>query len=630
VSARVTSLRGLIWEEAPPRAGGGPLPRLLAARGWTEGDLAGSAPADPMLLPDMPRAVARLRQAAAAGERVLVFGDYDTDGLAATALMVRALRALGAAAEPYVPGRLEDGYGLNVPAIAAAGASLVVAVDNGTTACAEAAWCQSHGVDLVVLDHHRPGPERPQALAVVNPHLAASRYPFRELCGAAVAWRAACALGRPPEEDIDLVATATVADVVPLLGENRTIVREGLRRLERGRGRPGLHALLAEGPPSARDLAFRVAPRLNAPGRMGDAGPALRLLLAEEGAEVAAALDAIEAATRLRREAEAAVAAAADAGGPAAEPLIFRFDPGWHVGVLGPVAGRLAERSGVPVFLCGRVGQTWRGSARAPAGHDVTALLSRCAAWLGRYGGHAGAAGFECADPAALADALRVALREAPPAPGQAGLRLDGDLLPGELTLETALALEALEPHGEGNPPPRLLLRGAAARQVRTVGQDARHLKLTLNGVDAIGFELGFAAAGMEEGSRWDACVRPRADTYRGRSRLQLEVEDLRPAGGAWAPFLAAFPDRAALVEAYRGLRAMAARGPLPPLPVLPLGLSATAGLPLPTARAAAAIFRELGVLADGELRSDPVELASSPSFRLACQVRARCRAIIR
>ncbi|HVB10476.1 MAG TPA: DHHA1 domain-containing protein, partial [Bacillota bacterium] len=479
---------------------------------------------------------------------------------------------------------------------------------------------------LIIADHHQPGPERPPALAVINPHDPLSRYPFRDLCGTAVAWRLACALGRAPEEDLDLVATATVADVVPLLGENRTIVQEGLRRLRAGRGRPGVLALLGEGVPTARDLAFRVAPRLNAPGRMGDAGPALRLLLAEGPVSVSDALAAIEAASAERREAEAAVAVSLD--GSSADPFVFLYGEDWHVGVLGLVASRLCEEAGKPVFLLGRSGDGWRGSVRAPAGWDATAWLTACAAHLDRFGGHPGAAGFECRNPETLAEALRRYLPSSA-AGGSPVWPLDGELLPAELTLDTAQALAALEPHGEGNPQPRLVLRAAPARQVRTVGQSGRHLKLTLQGVDAIGFGLGYAAAGLQEGSRWDVCCALRRDDYRGKARLQLDVLDLRPAEGDWAGFLAAFPDRPPLVNAYKGLRTMAARGPLPALPVLPLQLSAAAGLPLPTARAAAAIFGELGLIAGAELRSEAVDLAASPTFRLAAQVRERCRAII-
>ena len=628
----VTSLRGARWlladggatpGEAP---GADPLQQLLAARGWDRAALDAPPLGDPLLLPDMAVAVARLQRAAVSRERVLVSGDYDADGLAATALTVRALREIGVAAEPFVPRRLEHGYGLSVEAIAAAGTPLVVAVDNGTTACAEAAWCAAHGVDLIILDHHQPGPERPNALAVVNPQLPGSRYPCRDLCGAAVAWRLACALGRDPAEDIDVVAMATVADVVPLLGENRTIVRDGLELLNKGEGRRGLRALLPTGTCTARDLAFRVAPRLNAPGRMGDASPALDLLLADGAATVADALAAIELATVARRQAADQVATAL--GAAPADPFIFSCGEDWHVGVLGLVAARACEEAGKPVFLLGRAGSAWRGSVRAPAGWDVTSWLAACADQLARFGGHAGAAGFECQDPEALAQALR--LHAPAMAAGPAPWRLDGVLGPDDLTLETADALAALEPHGEGNPPPRFLLPGAAARRVRTVGQGGRHLKLTLNGLDAIAFDLGFAAPGMAEGSRWDACLRPRVDTYAGRVRLQLDVEDLRPADGSWQAFLAAYPDRAPLVDAYRGLRAMAARGPLPPLPALPVALSAHASLPLPTARAAAAIFAELGLLAGPELVAKPVELAASPSYRLAAQVRERCRAIIR
>lgn len=620
------SLRGRLWRLPPVGAPAPPLQRLLEARSWSA-DALGEPPfGDPLLLPDMGRAVARLREAAGRSEPVLVFGDYDVDGLCATALMTRTLQGMGARVQAHVPDRAGQGYGLNVNAIAASRVSLVVAVDNGVSAVAEAAWCATHGIDLIVVDHHLPGPERPRAVAVVNPHDPASRYPFADLCGAGVAWRLACALGQVAEEDVDLAALGTVADVMPLVGENRSLVRAGLRRLNAGRGRPGLQAVLGEGPFTARDLGFRAGPRLNAPGRMGDPAPALDLLLAATPDRVHRHLQELEAANAARREAQAAVAAAAAERVQPQAPVVFAAGEDWPVGVLGLVASRLCEETGRPACVCGRVGERWRGSLRTPAGADAVALLSACAAHLDRFGGHSQAAGFECGDPASLEAALMAAAAGSGGAPGPAEVPLDGELAPEELTLDLAHALSALQPHGAGNPAPRFLLRGATVSQVRTVGREGSHLKAVLGGHDAVGFGLGYAVAGMGERSRWDACIRPRVDRFRGRERLQLEIDDLRPATGDWSDFLAAFPDRDVLVAAYHGLRRLAGQGPLPPGPLLAQRLQAATRLPLATTRAAARIFAELGLVEHGELRRDRVELGTSVSFRLAAGVR---RAII-
>ncbi len=403
------------------------LAAILAARGAGTGDdltawfgdpLDGLH--DPARLPDAGLLLERMRRARDRHERILVFGDFDADGLTGLAILTLALRRFGLAVEPYVPSRLEEGHGLSLAAIDAAvgcGASVIVTVDCGSTSVAEVAAANERGLDVIVTDHHRVPTTRPAALALVNPHRPEATYPDRRLAGSGVAFKVAQLLladepgGPAAALDLtDLATIGTVADVAPVVGENRAIVRLGLDRLRRA-PRAGIAALLERSriAPDAVDLetvSFALAPRLNAAGRVGEAIEAARLLLADDPGEAAVHADALEAANLARRdllktaltEARVAVGEA-----PADGAVVIRGP--WGVGIVGLVAARLAEERGVPAVVGADVGDVVRASCRSDGSMDLAAALEGCADLFIRHGGHAGAAGFEL--PAEQWDAFR-------------------------------------------------------------------------------------------------------------------------------------------------------------------------------------------------------------------------------
>lgn len=563
------------------------LPRAVAALAWQRGlrDAAGwqlwreSDPArqhDPYLLPDMALAVDRLRFAREHDQKVLIHGDYDVDGLTGAALLRRALRGLGLAAEAFVPHRERDGYGLSRRALdnaAGAGCSLVVTVDCGSSEGALIEELALRGVDTIITDHHLTT-ERPEALAFVSPKRPASRYPYAELCGSALAYKLARALhealGRPlPAETwLDFVALGTVADVSPLTGENRLLVIAGLREMSRRlTARPGSRddrhpawralaraAGLEAGELSAQDLAYRFAPRLNAPGRLGSAQLALQLLISEDNDEAAALAARIEATNVQRRELEgqiteaarvqarARLARAAAAG--QALGLLALADSGWHPGVLGISAARLSEEFGRPVLLAGLdAAGGARGSGRGPEHQalDLKALLDACAGHLDRHGGHRRAVGF-AVRPGAWADFAAALEREAPPLPARVPPAADLAITAAELDRPFLDALELLGPFGEGNPEPLLLLREAVPLDSRVLkGQHLRLDVLAPGGQRLKVMAFGCAAAlegRLHRGVALDLCLRVGRDTFQraqGEHGLALQLVDLAPAGGTAA-----------------------------------------------------------------------------------------------
>jgi single-stranded-DNA-specific exonuclease len=365
---------------------------------------------DPSLLPDAGVALARIVRARDGAERVLVFGDFDADGLTGLAILVIALRRFGIDALPYVPSRLDEGHGLSLAALdaaAAAGARLIVTVDCGSTSTTEIAEAGRRGLDVIVTDHHRVPAVLPDALAVVNPHRPDSVYPDRRLTGSGVAFKLACLIladepgGRAAALGLaDLATIGTVADVAPIVGENRAITRLGLDVIRRG-PRPGLAALLERSglAVDAVDLeavAFTIAPRLNAAGRVGEAAEAARLLLAEDPADAAQRAEALETANTTRKDLMKTAVAEARAlleGAPDAAATVVHGP--WSVGIVGLVAARLAEDRGRPAVVGAELGDVIRASCRSDGSLDLGATLEACSDLFVRHGGHAGAAGFE-------------------------------------------------------------------------------------------------------------------------------------------------------------------------------------------------------------------------------------------
>ncbi len=504
---------------------------------------------DPGLLPDADRCRARVDRAAETGERVLVFGDFDADGLTGSAILVLALRARGIMADPWIPHRTEEGHGLSVAAVRHAmeeGVGLIVTADTGTTSHAEIDLAAGRGIDVIVTDHHALPPSLPEAVAVVNPHRADSRYPDRSLSGAGVAFKVAqlilADLPGGPERALglaDLAAVGTIADVVSPEGENRAITRLGLRRLAEG-PRPGLRALLESagvaGDPVGREtVSHRLAPRLNALGRVeGSADGAIALLLAEDADEVVPLVERIEEANRLRRDLTARALAEAREQLPtaAADGILVVAGP-WPAGVIGLVAGRLAEETGRAALVLSTVAAPWRGSARGNGETDLAAALRACEGLLVKHGGHAAAAGCQVEPDRVpeLREALMAFGRAEPERATNPPLALD--LVVGGDAVDFVLLSEIAPLEREGDPPPLLGIAGLIVRRVREVR--GGHLQLTLEKgsrvFDAIWFGGAALGGSLEAGAEVDLAARLGARTWNGVEQLRLEIRDLAPAG---------------------------------------------------------------------------------------------------
>ena len=509
---------------------------------------------DPMEMRDMDRAAGRVAQALERGERIAVYGDYDVDGITSTCLLTDFLRREGGEVLPYIPDRLEEGYGLNREALdtlCQEGVRLVVTVDCGITAVEEADYARELGMDLVITDHHECKAQLPRAMAVVDPHRSDCPYPFKCLAGVGVALKLVLALGGPDRQQelleryADLAAIGTVADVMNLTGENRTIVRLGLEVL-RHTARPGLKALLRqagmeERPLTSVAIGYTLAPRLNASGRMGRANLAAELLLTADparGEELAVEL------CQLNRERQAIEAEIYDQCIPLVQALpqnrryaLVLAGEQWHQGVVGIVASRLADRYSCPTFMICLQDGKGKGSCRSFAGFNLFAALEHCAPLLEGFGGHELAAGFTILEEnipaftAAMNDYVRRCTGGA-----EMVSTLDVDCPVddvGILTLEGVEGLDLLEPYGSGNPKPVFSLSGCLITALSEVG-GGRHLKLKLapggRTFDAIFFSATAAEMGVAQGDRVDVAFTPQVNEYRGWRSVQFQVCDLRPA----------------------------------------------------------------------------------------------------
>ncbi len=523
---------------------------------FLNGETAGET--NPFSLADMPAAITRLRRALRKGESIAVYGDFDADGVSATALLVQTIRALGGDVRPYIPHRVDEGYGLNKDALtrlAADGVRLVVTVDCGVRSVEEIAHARRLGMDVIVTDHHSIGDELPEAAAVVDPKRTDSRYPFRELAGVGVAYKLAQALLRShrqtpivahpvrlDEDDlIDLVALGTVADMVPLLGENRYLVHRGLERLNRME-RPGIEALcrqagIAPGRVNATAIGFSLGPRVNAAGRLAHALTAYNLLATDyrtEADKLAADLDRLNRERqRLTREtqerARQQIRAAEDSY------LIFAAGDDFPAGVVGLVASRLVEEFYRPAVVVEVGDEVSRGSARSIPEFHITHALDECADLLIRHGGHAAAAGFTVSNDRLddLAHCLRTLAAER-----LAGVELtptltvDAEVELSQMSWPLLRELSRLEPCGYANPQPLFLSRHVRLLGQRAVGSDGKHLKLLLSDGstvwDGIAFRQGEWAGKLPD--RVDVVYHLEKNEWNGTVRLQLNVQDIRPA----------------------------------------------------------------------------------------------------
>jgi single-stranded-DNA-specific exonuclease len=527
-----------------------PVAVTLVRRGYRTPELARAFLAadeshPPSAFGSMEKVVAQVRAAIAAEQRITVHGDFDVDGVCATTIMVSTLRELGAECDWLIPDRIGDGYGLsaaNIEKLAKRGTSLLITVDCGVTAVEEVRLARELGIETIVTDHHQAGEELPDC-SILHPAL--DGYPFEHLCGTAVAWKLACALREASgERDLDLVALATVADVVPLVGENRALVKRGLAAMRRGR-RVGLRALMAAAKcePTTLDegdLAFRLAPRINAAGRLYRADAGVELLLTEDEAraeEIAAELGRANSERRAReREVDtAAEAARRELPEPLREaPGLVLAGEGWHPGVVGIVASRLVERHHRPVVVVSLDGEGGgRGSGRSIPGFDLHAALEACSEHLVSFGGHRAAAGLSL-----RAEDLD-AFRQAFAAHATAVLRPE-DLLRTEridamvggvgLGLDLAEELGQLAPFGMGNPGVRLMVPSARVSDVRTMGE-GKHARFSLHSGAhrALGVAFGRSSLGVGDEDPVDAAVRLEVNHWNGSVEPRVVLHELYP-----------------------------------------------------------------------------------------------------
>lgn len=614
--------------------------RLLVQRGYAD---AGSAAAflqgsaeqlhDPYLMLGMRQAVERIRLAGHKREKIRIYGDYDADGVSSTSLLVHLFRKLDYQFDYYIPHRALEGYGLNRAAIELAardGVQLIVTVDTGISAYSEVEYAKELGIDVVVTDHHEPPERVPDAYAVVNPKQKDCAYPFKGLAGVGVAFKLASALlERPTLEWADIASLGTIADLMPLVDENRIIVRYGLERLNANTS-IGFKALAEAGgieldSVTSTSIAFGMAPRINAAGRLAHAKTAVELLTTDDYDNAILAAAGLD---RLNKERQRIVqeivheaeklwqdkCKAAEAAGEEAPFVIVLAAEGWNVGVIGIVASKLLERYYKPVIILGinKEDGMCKGSARSIEGFDLHEALTSCEELLLHYGGHQAAAGM-----ALHRDQLEPFERRMS---SLAKERLtDEDWIPktridfvcqlGEANLETITQLSLLEPFGMGNPAPRLLFRAAELADQRVLGKDARHLKLSLGSgrrlLDAIGFGMGELAAALQPGKRIDVVGELSVNEWNGHRKPQLQLHDLH----AESERMRQFPEREQFGQVYQLLRKLGQA----PLNGLPEKLAKHCGLTTDTVQLMLDIFEELEFIHIG---NGKLTAAKSPERR--------------
>ena len=585
------------------QAGYAPLAAMvLASRGLTDREqahkyLACDEPLlGPFLMTDMDKAVRRVRQALDRGETIAVFGDYDVDGITATCLLTDFLRRRGASCVSYIPGRLEEGYGLNDIALrqlAAQGVRLVVTVDCGITAVSEARLCRELGMDLVITDHHECKDTLPQAAAVVDPHRPDGGYPHKNLSGVGVAFKLAAAIhgdqSRILEDYADLVCLGTVADVMPLQTENRTFVTRGLQSLSHTR-RPGLAALMAESGCdtahlSVSSIGFTLAPRINAAGRMGQIDLAVELFLTQDPQRASQLARQLCELNRQRQAVESEIYQQALSMLPQGQPpeAIVLADESWHQGVVGIVASRIAEEFACPAFLICLDGGHGKASSRSHGGFNLFASLTALSPLLESYGGHELAAGFTISReniPEFRRQMCALAAGYFNDDVPRTALDIDCSIPPELMTIPNIASLSVLEPCGNGCPKPVFMMKNLTIERVSMVG-GGRHMRLRLRQgrhcLGAICFSATAETFSIQPGDVVDAAFTPQINEFRGDRTVQMNIIDIRPSCSApCSPACSGYhalredrltaalasqllPDRATLAMIWRYLAAAAA-----------------------------------------------------------------------
>lgn len=555
-----------------------------------------SSLSDPLLMKDMESTVDVIRQALDEGKKITVYGDYDCDGVTSTAMLYGYLDAMGAEVEYYIPDRSE-GYGMNIPAlekILDQGTELIITVDNGVSAVEEAEYIRQRGAQLVITDHHQPPQELPVCEACVNPHRQDDNSPFKELCGAGVVLKLLCALEEDEEfvmeQYAELAAVGTIGDVMPLVGENRYIVRRGIEDI-RASQNIGIDRLLRTAGVSpesvdATTVAFSICPRINAAGRIAAADKAVQLLMADSPEQAGLLSEELNLMNENRRAEEARIMEDVSRQ-LESDPSILRervlvvSGEGWHHGVIGIVAARLLEKYGKPVLMISVENGEARGSARGIDGFSIYKLLDRCSRVLTKFGGHPKAGGFSL--PADRVEDFRQMVyafcRECYPKMPEYTVSADMEITGDRLTEEALNSLSQLEPCGEGNQRPVFLLRNCTVESKRAL-KDGRYTSFELRSggvkLKALCFGIPFAKFHPEQGSMVDIIAAAELNEFRGVKSVTLKVQEIRPSGFREDRFFAAqrtyeeisrgegcdsllaprvIPDRNALMAVYDLLR---------------------------------------------------------------------------
>ena len=531
---------------------------ILAARGMKNPAQAGAyldcnaALPDPFLMTDMDKAAGRVGLAMARGEKIAVFGDYDVDGITSTCLLTDFLRRHGADCVSYIPGRLEEGYGLNPIALNQLhqeGVKLIITVDCGITAMAEAEMCRELGIDLVITDHHECKDTLPNAVAVVDPHRPDGGYPHKNLSGVGVAFKLAAALCGSQEEVLaeyaDMVCLGTVADVMPLQGETRVFVARGLESL-RNTKRPGIAALMAESGcdpqnVTASSIGFMLAPRINAAGRMGQIDLAIDLFLTDDPQRAAELSHRLCELNRQRQAVESEIYAQAISMLPSdhTPDAIVLADESWHQGVVGIVASRIAEEYACPTFLICLDGEHGKASSRSHGGFNLFSSLTTLAPLLESYGGHELAAGFTITRsniPEFRRQVCALAADLYEDDTPRTSLDIDCAVPAELLTIKGIESLNVLEPCGNGCPKPVLMMKNMTIERISMVG-NGRHMRLRLRsgrtGVNAIFFSANPETASVQQGDVVDVAFTPQINEFRGERSVQMNILDIRPSCSA-------------------------------------------------------------------------------------------------
>lgn len=515
---------------------------------------------DPFLMRDMDRAVSGIEEAVSSGKRIVIYGDYDVDGVTSVSVLYLYLKNMGADIDYYIPSRSGEGYGVNTDAIdtlASSGVSLIITVDTGITAIDEIEYAKGLGIDFIVTDHHTCHSEIPEAIAVINPHRPDCGYPFKDLAGVGVVFKLICALEKKRtgcadasyirnicDQYADLVAIGTVADVMPLCDENRLIVSVGLERIKHTE-RPGLAALMAMTSQNGKEprvnssyIGFTIAPRINAAGRIGNASRAARLFLTDDMGEAQTIAEELCDTNKTRQHEENAIVEEAlqkisEDADFENRSIIVLSEEGWHQGVIGIVASRLTEKYGLPSILISFEGDTGKGSGRSVKGINLVGALGACSDLLIKYGGHELAAGLSISreNLPEFTERIDAYVKERASEKCEDILEIECIVKPEEITVRNASEIALLEPFGTDNPEPVVVLEGATIAEAKPIGA-GKHTKLVFekNGIhcDAVYFNCNIFSTNFYVGDTVDVAFRLSVNDFMGNQSAQMIVRDMR------------------------------------------------------------------------------------------------------